>query len=148
MESRMNRACHCLLVIATASLATACWVSVEQSIVHPPDDTYTPARLTIGVQGKSEDLDGALVTPRFFVAVPVQAYLGRFFRDEEYSREKSAVAVISHRYWTERFESNPAVVGSVLELNGRRVTVIGVAPPNFLPERGGSVWVPKTAEAP
>lgn len=137
----------CVLAVAVAGFAAGCGTAVEE-VVHPPENSYTSAPFTIGIQGASEKTEGALVTPAFFTGVPVRPFVGRFFTDQEYSRDKSAVAVLSHRYWTERFQTNPAVVGSVVELNGQRVTIIGIAPPQFRPERAGNVWVPKTAEAP
>jgi predicted permease len=41
------------------------------------------------------------------------------------------VAVVGYRYWQQRFNLDPAIVGKSLKLNNVPVTVIGVAPPGF-----------------
>lgn len=41
------------------------------------------------------------------------------------------VAVLSHRYWRQRFAANPAVVGTQVRINGQSVEIAGVAPASF-----------------
>jgi predicted permease len=58
-----------------------------------------------------------------------------------------AVAVLSHDYWTRRFERSPEVVGSAMRLGDQVYEVIGVAPASFIGTEPGlvpSVWVPAT----
>jgi predicted permease len=58
-----------------------------------------------------------------------------------------AVAVLSHDYWTRRFQQSPEVVGSALRLGDQVYEVIGVAPSSFIGTEPGlvpSVWVPAT----
>ena len=53
--------------------------------------------------------------------------------------------MISHRYWQRRFAGDPAVVGRVLEVQGRLFTIVGVTPPGFYgtqPGRHIDVTVP------
>jgi predicted permease len=55
------------------------------------------------------------------------------------------VAVISHRLWNGYFRANPKVVGSTVRLNGRAITIVGVAAPDFRGTIGGlamDVWTP------
>ncbi|HSM60535.1 MAG TPA: ABC transporter permease, partial [Longimicrobiales bacterium] len=52
------------------------------------------------------------------------------------------VAVLSHAVWEQSFGSDPAVVGSLQELDGVRRRVVGVMPPGFSFPEGASVWVP------
>jgi predicted permease len=54
------------------------------------------------------------------------------------------VIVLSHAFWTHRFNAHPSIVGQFLQINGHPFTVIGVAPEPF---RGtsilmGDVWIP------
>ncbi len=39
--------------------------------------------------------------------------------------------MLSHAYWTSRFDRNPGVVGDTLIVNGQHLTIVGVAPEGF-----------------
>ncbi len=54
--------------------------------------------------------------------------LGRLIGTQDASAGESAVVVLSHDLWTNRFTSDPDIVGKALSINGRALTVIGVAP--------------------
>ncbi len=56
----------------------------------------------------------------------------------------SPIVVLSHRFWTRRFNRDPAVVGRTLTLNGHPFTVVGVASEGFQGTgiRAGDLWVP------
>jgi predicted permease len=64
---------------------------------------------------------------------------GRLFAPDEDQPGKSAVLVISHRFWTRHFASDPQVVGRTLRINGENATVIGVLPASF---EAPLVWGP------
>ena len=42
-----------------------------------------------------------------------------------------APAVLDYDYWRRRFNSDDAMVGRMLRINGRLVTIVGVAAPDF-----------------
>src|SRR5262245_38777472 len=69
-------------------------------------------------------------TPNLFSIIGVQPVLGAGFpREPFYSRER--IAVISHRLWRDRFDSDPSIVGKSIALNGPLFTVVGVMPQGF-----------------
>ncbi|MEO8429936.1 MAG: ABC transporter permease [Acidobacteriota bacterium] len=81
----------------------------------------------------SERIWGEVVSGNFFDVLGLTPERGRFFTPEE-SREAAGSAplvVLSHRLWTRRFRSDPAIIGRAIELNRIPLTVIGVAPPGF-----------------
>jgi predicted permease len=41
------------------------------------------------------------------------------------------VVVLSHAYWTSRFDRDPKVLGDTLIVNGQHLTIVGVAPEGF-----------------
>src|SRR5262249_3355658 len=41
------------------------------------------------------------------------------------------VALLANAYWRRQFQSDPAIVGKAIELNGAPVTVVGVLPESF-----------------
>lgn len=95
---------------------------------------HTNRSLTLGVAegGEPEQIYGQMVSGNFFDLLGVKAILGRTFDREESEVDGShSVAVISHRFWQSRFGGDPGIVGRTLLINGRPVTVIGVAPKNF-----------------
>jgi hypothetical protein len=120
---------RCLFTLALMA-CTACFgFGVERS-VDAPDGSYTPARWRVTVDGRSEDIDGARVTPAFFAASGTQPLLGRLFTEPEYQSGLPA-GILAHRYWTERFGSSPSIIGSTVEVDGRTVVVVGIAPSGF-----------------
>jgi predicted permease len=75
---------------------------------------------------------GQGVSGNFFRVLGVPPALGRTFRDDEDDAPgRDPVVVLSHAAWTERFDSDPSIVGRVVRLGGRDLTVIGVAPESF-----------------
>jgi predicted permease len=60
------------------------------------------------------------------------------------------VAVLSHAFWTRRFQSSPAVLGKTILYKETPYTVVGVAQPGFTgldPQIPIDIWVPITADA-
>lgn len=85
-----------------------------------------------GGQAEPQQLQVSLVSPNFFDVLGVKAYLGRtFFPGEGKKIGADPIAVLSYALWTQRFGSNPNVVGQNISVNATSFTVIGVAPPNF-----------------
>jgi putative ABC transport system permease protein len=82
------------------------------------------------VEGETAERVPALVaTPSVFDALGLAAAVGRLFTTDEGSAGAAPVAVLSYEYWQRRFGGAGATVGAELLLNGRRVTVVGVLPP-------------------
>jgi predicted permease len=102
---------------------------------------------TVGPPDQARRVLGQVVAANFFAVLGVQPYLGRMFSVEEDRDERGAypIAVISHRLWRTHFREDPAVVGKTVRVNGRQLTVVGVAPPEFRGTFGGAaldIWVP------
>ena len=89
---------------------------------------------------------GQLVSANYFDVLGVRPILGRAFRPEEDGAPGAhPVAVISHRFWQERLQGDPNVIGKTLVANGTGFTVIGVAPKSFTGVELGAapqLWVP------
>jgi putative ABC transport system permease protein len=84
-----------------------------------------------GDQG-AERILGARVTGGFFDVYRVPPALGSVFGSAHDEPGRDQVAVLSHRLWTQRFGSDPAIVGRDILINQRRHTVLGVMPPSFV----------------
>jgi predicted permease len=81
---------------------------------------------------KTARVFGHLVSPEYFATLGVEPAIGRFFREDTEKEGAAPVAVISDRLWRARLNADPNVIGRVLRLNGKSVTVVGVAPRDFL----------------
>ncbi|HMU62270.1 MAG TPA: ABC transporter permease [Gemmatimonadales bacterium] len=100
-------------------------------------------QVTLGGDGDPLLLTAATVTGNFFRVLGVPAELGRTFTDRESWATGEAVAIISHRVWTDRFRSDPGIVGSSVSINRRPVVIVGVAPAGFdFPFDGTDIWMP------
>src|SRR6266567_3762349 len=78
-----------------------------------------------------ERVQGAVVSPSIFPLLGVEPIKGRAFAQEEFGEGRDDVVVISERLWKRQFNSDPALIGNKLYLNGRSYTVIGIMPSRF-----------------
>lgn len=87
-----------------------------------------------------------LVSGNYFEVLGVKPVLGRVFVREEYGdRAKAFTAVISYRLWEGYFRGDPSVLGRTVRINRQRVTILGVAPPEFhgaVPGISFDGWIP------
>ena len=92
-----------------------------------------------------------LVSGDYFQTLGVQPVLGRPFGLEvDHVRDASPVAVISHGFWSRRFNLDPQVLSRRIEINKTSFEIIGVAPAGFFGESVGEspdIWVPITMQA-
>ena len=109
-------------------------------------DDYRTVGLT--VQGQSEALNAAAVSPNYFTLLGVSPALGRTFLDGEDQPGRDHVVVLSHQLWVRRFGSDPDIVGRTVRLNRENYVVAGVMPANFaLLGRTQQVWIPLVLSA-
>ena len=101
-------------------------------------------RINVGYRGTSEVADGDAYTDNFFSALGITPQSGRFFWPGE-DRNGASVAVLSDRYWRNRFAADPSIVGGAITINQAPFTVIGIAPPEFSGTSvgiGPDIWLP------
>ncbi len=79
----------------------------------------------------------------FFEVLGVGAAIGRTITAEESEPGAPAIATVSHRFWENRLEGDPDVLGRTLTLNDRPFEIIGVMPEGFaFPSPADDVYVP------
>jgi predicted permease len=75
---------------------------------------------------------GTLVSGGYFGTLGLQPALGRLIGPQDEPRiGESAVVVLSYDYWQSRFGGDGNIVGRTLTVNGKSLTIIGVAPEGF-----------------
>jgi predicted permease len=79
----------------------------------------------------AERLVGLAGTADFFPLLGTAPARGRVFNPEEFEPGADNVIVLSDRFWTRRFGSDPNIVGRTVQLDGKTVTIAGVMPPGF-----------------
>ncbi len=103
-----------------------------------------------GPDSVSEPSTDEFVSGNYFSMFGLRPFAGRLFTSEDDRRGAPPVAVISHRMWTLRYASDPAVIGSSFVIDGASFTVVGVAPPGFFGDTLGpdppDFWMPLATE--
>ena len=84
----------------------------------------------------SQRLPVGLVTGNFFEVMGLSPVLGRVTGPGDDGPAAAPVAVLAYQYWRERFGGDSSIVGQVISLDKKPVTVIGVLQPApFFPDR-------------
>ena len=108
------------------------------------------AMAVLGVPPMDIDHDEQLtsasfVTPNYFVELGTRPAVGRLLNPgRDGSAEDAPAVVLSYGLWQRRFGGDPDVVGRVIHLNGKPVTIAGVTP-FALATLGGQdpdLWLP------
>jgi putative ABC transport system permease protein len=119
----------------------------QQSDLFASTAAYWTGNADLSGDGaEPEAVPRAGVTTGFFSVLGVQPALGRAFVLEDdkpasFNGGRGTVAIISHGLWKRRFGSDPAIIGRVVQMKSRPLTVIGVMPPGFEYPEQTQIWV-------
>src|SRR5215471_7174176 len=93
---------------------------------------YQPELGGISVDGKASQFLFHYVTGNYFSALGVNAVAGRLFLPGEGETPSAdPFLVLGYSYWQKNFGGDPGVVGKQVLVNGKAVTILGVAPKGF-----------------
>jgi len=88
--------------------------------------------MSISAEGKTERVDGEIVSGNFFNVLGIGAALGRVFTASDDLHENAhPYIVISYGYWQSRFAGQADVLGKKLVVDGVPMTIIGVSQKGF-----------------
>ena len=87
--------------------------------------------LNVNADGRADVAVGQAVSGNYFAVLGVPPWRGRVLTEDDDKPAASPVAILSHRYWQQRFGANPSVIGQQINLNNVAFTVAGVTPPGF-----------------
>jgi predicted permease len=87
---------------------------------------YLRTPLNIRLTGSAESINTELVTADYFRAAGVVPVLGRAL-----SPEDNSAALASYALWESRYQRSPAILGSVIRINGLPFTIVGVMPQGY-----------------
>jgi len=104
---------------------------------------YNGVEVNLSDADAPERVRGLNATVGFLRALGAVPLLGRFYTDDEDRPGAPAVVVLSEGLWRRRYGSDRAIVGRVLNLDGRPTEVIGVMPArSAFPDQGVQLWRP------
>ena len=78
----------------------------------------------------------------FFPTLGTQPVLGRGFMPDEDTPGRSEIAIIGYGLWQQLFAGDPRALGSTLRIDGKPLTIIGIAPPGFDYPGRSVLWKP------
>ena len=119
------------------------WKRISKSFQSFAGHAGDPFTMIAGSDAKY--IFGEQVTPNFFSTLGVKPMLGRdFVEADSVPPGDPPVAIISSGLWRAEFNSDPAIVGRLIQLNRRPATIVGVLPPEFefAPAGDVRIWVP------
>lgn len=80
----------------------------------------------------TERVRTSIVTRGYFETLGTSTHIGRTFNVGDSTVSSDAmVAVLSHRFWTNRFGSDSSVIGRVVNVSGQSMQIVGVMTPQF-----------------
>ncbi len=89
-----------------------------------------------------EQVQSSKVSSNFFSVLGTPAMLGRTFQPADVGNG-ARLAVLSYKFWRQRFSSNPGVIGTTLRIDETPFQVIGVMPSGFaFPAKESQSWSP------
>jgi putative ABC transport system permease protein len=105
---------------------------------------YSGDAFTMTGNGEPKNIFAAQVTPSFFATLGVKPALGRDFLEDEMQSDGPHVAILTNGFWHTEFGGNADIIGSVIQLDGKPATIVGVLPHDFefAPARSAPLWVP------
>ncbi|HEY6805738.1 MAG TPA: ABC transporter permease [Pyrinomonadaceae bacterium] len=92
---------------------------------------FSEVDMNLNTGGQVEVVRGQVVSGNYYSALGVPAVLGRTINDSDDNPAAAPVAVLSHRYWTTRFGSDPSIIGKQVNLNNVAFTIAGVSAKGF-----------------
>ena len=109
---------------------------------------FRASPLYIGKPGEVDRAYGMLVSSNYFDGLGLRPALGRFLNPGDASTPGGEpVAVISYDFWQTRLGGTADVISKPMRVNGRDLTIVGVAPKGFLGtilRLRFDVWIPAT----
>ncbi|HEV8215307.1 MAG TPA: ABC transporter permease, partial [Gemmatimonadaceae bacterium] len=104
---------------------------------------YREQPVNVSDGARPERVNAVFVTANMFDVLGVRPRLGTPFTAEQDLPGAPFVVVLSDAIWKRTFGGDPAIVGKQVDIQGRKRTVVGVAPPGLdLHDIHPQVWFP------
>jgi predicted permease len=87
--------------------------------------------INVSVDSRAEIATGQLVSGGYYKGLGVAPAIGRIITEDDDKTGADPVAVITYRYWKERFALDPGILEKPAFINGLSFAIIGVTQPGF-----------------
>ncbi len=84
-----------------------------------------------GTSEAAQGYPGEFVSGNYFSMFGIRTYTGRALTDADDHSDAPPVVVMSYRLWQQKYGSDPSIIGSVFDIDGKPFTVVGITPPGF-----------------
>ena len=95
--------------------------------------------------GEPQQVWQAMASANFFQLLGIRPALGRDFLPDEDQLGREKVAILSYRFWQQRFHGDRGIVGKSIILDDQPYEILGVLPSNFVlfgTQLAPDVWSP------
>ena len=92
---------------------------------------FSPLEVNFNAGGQAEVVSAQAVSGNYYSALGVPAMIGRTITEADDNAGATPVAVLSHRFWANRFNSDTGIVGKQVNINNVAFTIAGVTPSGF-----------------
>ena len=82
-------------------------------------------------RGEPRLLHAGVVGGSYFDVMGLRPVLGRLLNATDDGKEAAGAVVLTHRFWTTFFNSDPSIVGQPIQLGSRTATIVGVLEPSI-----------------
>ena len=89
-----------------------------------------------------ESYSATEVTSNTFRLLGQQPVIGRDFTPEDEAPGAGRVAILTFRFWEQRFGKRADIIGATVRVNGVPSTIVGVMPEGFSFPKDQQLWVP------
>jgi predicted permease len=99
---------------------------------------------TIMSPGPAERVRGEVASASYFPMLGITPAMGRtFLAEEDSDPDAHTVAILGDHLWRGRFGADPSAIGKTIRIDGKSLTIVGVAPPGVRGDSGNAeFWMP------
>ena len=90
---------------------------------------FSTIEFTMVGLGEPRSVRAGVVGGSYFDVMGLRPVLGRLLDSSDDGPQAAGAAVLTHRFWTTEFHSDPAVIGKAIRLGDRSATIVGVLEP-------------------
>lgn len=123
------------------------WRSAARSFEGMAAEAEAPINLGDEARG-TDQFSGTYLSFNGFALLRERPVLGREFLPDDDRPGAPPVVIIGYRLWTDRFGSDPDVIGRAVRVDGGAATIIGVMPEGFAYPVDSQIWRPLAAFPP
>jgi putative ABC transport system permease protein len=114
----------------------------RQSTAFQSLNAWTGRNLNVSTGDLPEKVQARAITPGWLSMVGYEFAHGRSFIEDEGVPGRDQVVILANRYWRERFNADPNVVGRTIRVDGKPFSIVGVLAAGPADRLQDLAWVP------